>query len=95
VSRTTHGVIAAGTISVVLFAFAFWVAPSACDGGFELYFGAGLVALLVLLALPFAVRSGSSILVRIGWALGFVVLGAVVWVAGLFAANVNFLCRLF
>jgi len=95
VSRSTHGVIAAGAISIALFAFAFWIAPSACEGGFELYFGVGLAALAVLLALPFVVRSGSSVLVRIGWALGFVVFGAAFWVAGLFAANVNFLCRLF
>ena len=94
-TRATHRVIAAGAISLALFAFAFWVAPSACDGGFELYFGAGIAALVILVALPFASSGNDSVLVRIGWALAFVMLGGGVWVAGLFAANVNFLCRLF
>jgi len=33
-------------------------------------------------------------LVRVVWALGFVVLGAGAWFAGLFTANVRFICGL-
>ena len=74
---------------------AFWVAPRACEGGFETYTKWGAATLIVLAALPFVLRGGNSLSIRVVSALGFVVLGAAVWVTGLFVANVNFLCRLF
>jgi hypothetical protein len=82
-------------ILLLLVSVAFWVAPRACAGGFEIYVQCGIVALAVLAALPFVMRSGNSTAVRAVSALGFAVLGVVGWAIGLFAANVNFLCRLF
>ena len=87
--------IAAAVILLLLVSVAFWVAPRACEGGFEIYLQCGIVALVVLAALPFVLRSGNSVSVRVVSATGLVVLGVVGWAVGLFAANVNFLCRLF
>ena len=92
--RTTAGFISAAAIAIAVVGLAFLVAPRACDGGLELYVWCGGTALLVLLALPFAAHIGRSILVRVVWALGFVVLGAGAWFAGLFTANVRFICGL-
>ena len=93
-SRTSQCIIAVVMVLLVLISVAFWVAPRACEGGFEIYFLCGIAALVVMAALPF-LRSGNSLSVRVASAFGFVVLGAVAWVVGLFAGNVNFLCRLF
>ena len=79
----------------MLVSVAFFVAPRACEGGFEIYLQCGVVALIVLVALPFFLRIGNSLAIRIVSGLGFVVLGAVAWFVGLVVANVNFLCRLF
>ena len=86
---------AAAVVFVLLVSVAFVVAPRACEGGFEIYLQCGVAALIVLAALPFVLRSGNSLAVRVVSALGFVGLGVVGWVVGLFAANVSFLCRLF
>ena len=85
--------IVAAVIAIAVFASAFLFAPRACRGG-EVYFWCGVVALLVLLALPFIRRVGSALLVRAGAALGFVGLGLGAWLAGVFAANVRFFCGL-
>jgi hypothetical protein len=95
VSRASQCLIAAAVVSLMLVFVAFWVAPHACEGGFETYLQWGTVTLIVLAALPFVLRSGDSLSIRVVSALGFVVLGAAMWIAGLFVANVNFLCRLF
>ena len=93
-AREPAAFIAAAVIAIALVVLAYLVAPRACDGGLELYFWCGGVALLLLLGLPFAARVGSSTLIRIAIAIGFVVLGAGAWLAGLFAANVRFICGL-
>jgi hypothetical protein len=95
VSRASQCIIAAALVLFLLVSVAFWVAPRACEGGFEVYLQCGIVALIVLAALPFVLRSGNSLAVRIISALGLFVLGAVGWAVGLIVANVNFLCRLF
>ena len=94
-SRASQCIGATAVVLLLLFSVAFFVAPRACEGGFEIYLQCGIVALIVLAALPFVLRSGNSLAVRVVSGLGFVLLGAVAWVAGLFAADVNFLCRLF
>jgi hypothetical protein len=94
VSRASQW-IAAAVVLVLVVCSAFYVAPRACEGGFEIYLQCGVVALIVLAALPFAFRRGNSLAVRIVSGLGFVALGVVAWVVGFFTANVNFLCRLF
>lgn len=82
----------AAGVSVALFALAFVVAPWSCAGGVETYGWSGIAALGAMLALPFVACTGDSLLARAG--LGFALLAAVVWLAGLFAANVRILCRL-
>jgi hypothetical protein len=94
VSREYFAFISAAAVAIAVVALAFLVAPRSCNGGLELYFWCGVAALLLLLGLPFAVHVGRSILVRAAFALGFVVLGAGAWLAGLFAANVRFICGL-
>ena len=81
-------------ICLALFGMAFVAAPSACDGGLEVYFWSGIGALVVLLALPFAFRSNGSAIASTLWGIGFALCGALGWVGGLFAANVRFVCRL-
>jgi hypothetical protein len=95
VSRASQCFVAAVVILLLLVSVAFFVAPRACEGGFEVYLQCGVAALIVLAALPFVLRSDKSLAVRVVSGLGFVVLGVVAWVVGLFVANVNFLCRLF
>jgi len=86
---------AAAVVALVLFATAFAIAPHACEGGLEIYFGAGVFTLAVLFALPLAMARGRRLRVRVALALGLSALGVGVWLAGLFAANVQLLCRLF
>jgi hypothetical protein len=95
VSRASQFIIAAAVVLLLLVSVAFLVAPRACEGGFEIYLQCGIVALIVLAALPFILRSGNSLAVRLVSGLGLVIWGAMAWLIGLFAANVNFLCRLF
>jgi hypothetical protein len=94
VHRSIAGFLYAGAIAIAVVGLAFLVAPRACDGGLDLYVWCGGTALLVLLALPFASHIGRSTLVRVAWSLGFFVFGVGAWLAGLFAANVRFICSL-
>jgi hypothetical protein len=87
---------AAGAVAIAIFVAAFWAASwERCEGQIEFYFLFGLGALLVLFVLPIAVKSASSLAVRIGCAFGFALLGTGIWIGGLAAANVRLLCRLF
>ena len=94
-SRAAKCAVAVATIAFVLVAIAFWIKPRACEGGLEIYFFCGLAALPAMAALPFGFGIGKSVMARVASALGLVVLGIAAWVAGLFAANVQILCRLF
>ena len=93
-SRESAAFIGAAAIATALVVLAYLVAPRACQGGLELYTWCGGAALLLLLGLPFAAHMGHSTLVRIAFALGFLVFGAGAWLAGVFAANVRFVCGL-
>jgi hypothetical protein len=94
-SRAAAGLGAAGAIAAAILALAFAVAPRSCEGGLELYFGAGVAALVALFAIPFFSRADRPLAVRFAWALGFLLAGAAVWVGGFAAADVKLLCRLF
>jgi len=94
VTRESAAFIGAAAIATALVGLAYLVAPRACQGGFDLYVWCGGAALLSLLGLPFAARLGRSTLVRVAFALGFLVFGAAAWLAGVFAANVRFICGL-
>ena len=93
-AREPAAFITAAVIAIALVVLAYLVAPRACAGGLELYVWCGGGALLLLLGLPFTARLGRSILIRIAIAIGFLFLGAGAWLAGLFAANVRFICGL-
>ncbi len=77
------------------FVLAFIVAPRSCEGGLTFYFWSGVVSLIALAALPLSMALGRSIGIRLAWALGFFAFGFAAWFAGLFAANVQIMCRLF
>ena len=85
----------AGGLCVALFAGAFAAAPYSCEGGLGAYALAGLVVVVVLALLPFVLRRDASIARRFGLALGLAALGFGVWIAGMAAANVRIMCRLF
>jgi len=78
-----------------LFAFAFVAAPKSCEWGLAAYFWSGIAVVIALLAAPFVLQPGRPARVRAFLALGYGLLGTVVWFAGLFAANVRIMCRLF
>ena len=92
--RPTAGFTGAAAIAITCVGLAFVVAPRACQGGFELYFWSGCVALLVLLALPFATHIGRSLLARFAWSAVFLLGGVAAWLTGMGAANVRFICGL-
>lgn len=82
-------------LCAALLVVAFIVAPHSCQGGLTAYFWVGVVVTLVFLAIPFTLGRKMPILTRAFASLGLVVLGVVVWIGGLFAANVSIFCRLF
>ena len=93
-SRELAAFLSATGIAAALVVLAYIVAPSACKGGLELYVWCGGAALLLLLGLPFFARMGRSTPVRVALAVGFFVLGVCAWFAGLFLANIRFVCGL-
>jgi hypothetical protein len=93
--RRTLALIAGGVLCAALLVLAFVAAPKSCEWGLAAYWWSGVACVLVLFALPFALRAAPSMRGRIGLALAFAVAGCGAWVAGLFAANVRILCRLF
>jgi hypothetical protein len=82
-------------LTSTLFAFAFVAAPKSCEWGNEAYFWAGIGALVLLFAWPLVLHAGRSALTRTGLGVGFAVLGCLVWLGGLFAANFRIVCTLF
>jgi hypothetical protein len=70
-------------------------APRSCEGGFEAYLLAGLIGIPGMFAVPMFLRSDRSMLRRLAWGALFAAIGLAVWIAGLFGANIRFICRLF
>lgn len=85
----------AAALAAALFGFAFVAAPASCEWGLTAYFWGGVAVMLVLAAAPFACAGGATPMSRLGHALVYSAGIAAVWVAGLFAANVRIVCRLF
>ena len=95
-ARRTRLVLAtAAALALGLLGLAFIAAPRSCAGGLELYAGAGAAVLAALALLPFAARVTPSLPGRAGWSIALTALGAGAWLAGLFAADVRIMCRLF
>ena len=86
--------ISAAAIATALVLLAFVVAPRACTGGPEFYLWCGAAALAFLACLPLFTHTSRSILFRVTLAFGFLAFGTIAWFAGLFAANVRFICGL-
>ena len=78
-----------------LLVFAFVAAPHSCEWGLAAYFWSGVGTIVTLLAVPMILRTDAPFAKRVAVSLGFAAIGLVVWVAGLFAANVRIMCRLF
>jgi hypothetical protein len=78
-----------------LFAAAYAVAPKSCQGGLEDYFFAGVAATFVLVAMPLFAHPAIRLWKRALFSVNLGVLTAAIWLGGLFAANVQFVCRLF
>ena len=78
-----------------LFAFAFVAAPHSCEWGLSAYFWSGVACLAALFSMPFVLREGMSTPRRTVLAFALAGLGCGTWIAGLFAANVRIMCRLF
>lgn len=93
--RRTVVLLGAGGVCLALFLFAFIAAPHSCEWGATAYFLAGVATLVGLFFAPVAIETGSSLFKRALLGLGLVVVVLFVWFAGLFAANVRILCRLF
>lgn len=91
----TASISLASVLCIALFAIAFLVAPHSCQGGLTAYFWLGVVVTTALLVIPLALERNLPILKRAFASFGLVVLGAAVWVAGVFAANISIVCRLF
>ena len=85
----------ASGICAALFAFSFVAGPKSCEWGLAAYFWTGVAALLALFAVPLALRTDRSLLMRSVFGLAFSAAGIAVWFAGLEAGNVRIMCRLF
>ncbi len=78
-----------------LFAAAHAVAPKSCQGGLEEYFFAGVAAIFVLMATSLFAHPAMRLWKRALFSVSLGVLTVAIWFGGLFAANVQFICRLF
>ena len=86
--------IAAAVLCLALFGFAFVAAPHSCEWGLSAYFWAGVVVVVALLALPWVLHVAQPLWQRLLVSLGLGSVGALVWLGGLFAANVRIICRM-
>jgi hypothetical protein len=91
-SSARAGIIAA---CASLLVFAFIASPRSCEWGLDAYFWFGALILLGLVATPFVRERHREPAVRLGHSLLLVALGAAVWVAGIFLANMRIMCRMF
>ncbi|MEZ5445710.1 MAG: hypothetical protein R3F45_08025 [Gammaproteobacteria bacterium] len=78
-----------------MFSVPFLAASATCDGRLSAYFYAGVAVLLGVTIMPFLLRGGGIVSSCPGSALILAVATLAVWVAGLYAADVRIICRLF
>ena len=78
-----------------LFAFAFVAAPYSCDWGLNAYFVLGLVAMMALFFVPLGLWREAAVAERMLLGLGLAAIAFAAWLAGIFAADMQLLCRLF
>lgn len=82
-------------VYVALFVFAFIAAPHSCEWGLTAYFWLGVLAMIAVFAAPIALWTERAVFSRVLIGSGFAALCVGVWIAGMAAANVRILCRLF
>ena len=78
-----------------LFAFAFLAAPKSCEWGLSAYFWLGCATLAALFIVPWIARPAARQRHPALEGMGYAAAGSLVWIGGLFAADVRILCRLF
>lgn len=81
--------------SAALLVLAFVAAPHSCAWGLATYFWAGVVLILGQAVATFVLLRDRTTARRVVLAGLAALVGAGVWLAGLFAANFQLLCRLF
>jgi len=81
--------------SVVLLCLAFVAAPHSCSWGLASYFWGGVALILGQAVAAFVLQRQRTVSRRLLIAALVATFGAVVWLAGLFGANFQLLCRLF
>ena len=86
--------IAAAVLCFALFGFAFVAAPHSCEWGLSAYFWAGVAVVVALLAMPWVLHVAQPLWQRLLVSLLLGSVGALVWLGGLFAANVRIICRM-
>lgn len=84
-----------GACCLALFVFAFVAAPRSCEWGLSAYFWSGAACVALLVALPFGMLRREPLQRRVLLGLALGALACATWIAGLFAANVRIMCRLF
>jgi hypothetical protein len=69
------------------------IAPRACDGGLVTYAGAGLLALVAIVAVPVLLRPDLTGRRRVLFGAGYALLGVAGWFAGFVLAGLPIACR--
>lgn len=88
-------IVLVSALCLALLGAAFLVAPHSCEWGLTAYFWLGVAVTITLLVIPFAMKGNLHFFKRVLASLGLVALAAAVWVAGLYAADIQVICRLF
>ena len=81
--RRTSAYSTVAVVCAIQLVFAMFAAQFSCDWGLTIYIGVGVAALLALAMTPFFLRRAISRNNRTPAALGFVMLGLLVWLLGL------------
>lgn len=81
--------------SAALLGLAFVAAPHSCSWGLASYFWAGVALILGQAVAAFILQRHQATSRRLLGAILAGVIGAAVWLVGLFGANFQLLCRLF
>ncbi|MDQ2702172.1 MAG: hypothetical protein M3Y70_05035 [Pseudomonadota bacterium] len=92
--RTLAFALAAGLCATLLIV-AFIIAPHACEWGLTVYSWSGGAVTLALAAIPACLLRELRPWKRILATLGLGALGVATWIGGLFAADIQIICRLF
>ncbi len=85
----------AGVLCAAMFGAAFLIKRLPCGQDLEAWLALGLVVCLLLIALPWFLHRGASVLARSGCSAAAFAAGFATWIAGFHFAGIPLLCRLF